>query len=121
MNAFQFIAIPICVALAIVASSRRRTLLSRRQSLFWVFLWITAAVVISLPELANRIAHMLGIGRGADLVLYTMCFAAILMARYFYHRQRRLETIITEIVRADSIANATAGGLESRQTKREGL
>ncbi len=67
---------------------------------------MSAAVVIALPNIASAIANMLGIGRGADLVLYILCFASILITRYFYNRQRRLEILLTGLVRTDALRHA---------------
>jgi small membrane protein len=108
MTTFQLIAIPSCLGFAIVALSRR-SVLSRSQSFFWAFLWLTAAGVIALPQISNRIAHLVGIGRGADLVLYVMCFASILLSRYFYQKQRKLENALTQLARQDAIRHAIGG------------
>jgi hypothetical protein len=106
MTAFKIVAIPACVAFAFIARLRGSIVLTKRQNFLWEFLWLAAALVIALPSISNRIAHLFGIGRGADLVLYLMCFAAILFVLYFYNKQRRLEIIITELVRLDAIRNA---------------
>jgi len=109
MTTFQLLAIPACVLFACVAVMRRRTLLTRRQSMSWVVLWATAAIVIALPDIASRVAHVLGIGRGADLVLYVMCFVSVLCVMYFYHKQRRLEISLTELVRHEALQHAFPG------------
>ncbi len=108
MTTFQLLAIPTCIMFALIATRRRRNLLTRRQSLVWVFVWLTAAIVVTLPNIASAIAHVVGIGRGADLILYVMCFASILFVRYFYHKQRRLEIALTALVRTSAVATAIA-------------
>ena len=109
INTFQIVAIPACVAFALLAVARRTNGVSRKQSVFWVFLWMSAAVVIALPNIASWAASLLGIGRGADLVLYVLAFACILLVRYFYHKQRRMEILVTELVRREAIARAVPG------------
>lgn len=106
MTTFQVISIPVCLLLTVFSISPRRTLLSRRQGFFWAFLWGTAALAIALPNIANRVAHLFGIGRGADLVLYVLCFSSILTVRYFYHKQRSLEVVLTELVRREAVCGA---------------
>jgi len=109
INTFQLVAIPACVIFALLAVVRRTSGVSRKQSVFWVFLWMSAAVVIALPNIASWAARLLGIGRGADLVLYVLAFACILLVRYFYHKQRRMEIVITELVRREAITAAVRG------------
>mgnify|MGYP001551849085 FL=1 len=110
MTTFQLLAIPSCIMFALIATKRRKDVLTRRQSLVWVFVWLAAAVVVTLPNIASAIAHVVGIGRGADLILYVMCFASILFVRYFYHKQRRLEIALTALVRSNAVQNASAPG-----------
>jgi hypothetical protein len=106
ITTFQLITVPLCIIFGIYAMIRRKNVLSRRQSVFWVFLWLTAALAIALPNIASALANLVGIGRGADLVLYVMTFACFLLVRYFYLRQRRLEILITELVRREALSAA---------------
>jgi len=108
MTTFQLLAIPASIAFAIVSGVRGRAQ-GNRQNLFWFFLWMSAAAVIALPQLASSVAHAVGIGRGADLVLYSLTFASILSARYFYVKYRTLENQLTEIIRRNAIASARPG------------
>ncbi len=39
--------------------------------LVWISVWTLAAVLVWKPELTSRIALLVGIGRGSDLVFYT--------------------------------------------------
>jgi len=42
-----------------------------------VAVWLTALIAISDPELVTRFANALGIGRGADVVLYLFALAFV--------------------------------------------
>ncbi|OGG00900.1 hypothetical protein A3D78_06830 [Candidatus Gottesmanbacteria bacterium RIFCSPHIGHO2_02_FULL_39_14] len=44
---------------------------SSRGLIFWGLLFSSAIVVVIVPELSGKIATVLGIGRGADAVIYT--------------------------------------------------
>lgn len=72
----------------------------------WTTLWSLAVVIIVVPELTSRVANVLGVGRGADLVVY----ASILLLFYvqFRHQVRleRMERNITELTRAQAIAHS---------------
>jgi hypothetical protein len=117
INTFQLVAIPASLIFAVLAVGRRTGGVTRRQSVFWVFLWMSAAIVIALPNIASWAARLVGIGRGADLVLYILAFACILLVRYFYHKQRRMEIVLTELVRRDAIAMATPGTVNNERDR----
>jgi hypothetical protein len=63
-------------------------------------------IVFSIsPELANKVAHGVGIGRGADLVLY--CFILIMLAAILnlHLKLRSQHESLTEVVRAHAMAH----------------
>jgi small membrane protein len=69
-----------------------------------LFTLITGAVVFILfPDITNNIAHKLGVGRGADLVFYTSIIIFWFVILKLYARIRKLEQIITEVVRKDAL------------------
>jgi len=109
MNTFQWFSIPICVGLAIVAFVRRRALPGRAPGMFWVLLWFAAATVIAVPQISTLVARWAGIGRGADLILYVAALSGMLIARYLYCRQRRMEILVTELARREALRNAQRG------------
>jgi small membrane protein len=65
---------------------------------------IAAAIIFILfPDTTNTIAHRLGVGRGADLVFYTSIIIFWFVILKLYARIRKLEQIITEVVRKDAL------------------
>lgn len=72
----------------------------------FVLMMIMAGVyLVWVPEHTTALAHMLGVGRGADLLLYgwvVVTFAVILM---LHVRERRTMALITDIVRAMAVNN----------------
>lgn len=78
-----------------------------RNSLFDLLLLLvllgTAVVFILFPELTNRLANKLGVGRGADLVFYTSILLFWFVILKLYARLRKLEQIITTLVRKDAL------------------
>lgn len=60
-------------------------------------------LVIS-PSLATRVAATLGVGRGADLLLYFGFIAALFVSAHFYFRLKRQEMQIATLVRALAVA-----------------
>lgn len=98
MNAFQWVT---CTTLAVVLV---RDLLSlRRRSIDWkiravrLFVWSAAILAIADPTLVQRFANLLGIGRGADIVLYAVALAFVAVTFYFYTQQLRLQREISTL------------------------
>lgn len=83
--------------MALRAARARR--MSRRVAMGWVTLWLTGVLAIVWPTGATRLARSVGIGRGADLVLYAGVLAALLGFFLTYRRLRRLETDLALLVR----------------------
>ena len=107
MTTFQVIALPLLLAMMIAtaaAITRRR--ITPRVGLFWLIVWIGAAVSIAFPEIPSVVARLLGIGRGADLVLYLSIL--FMLGAFFgiYLRFRRIDEQMTEIVRHLAIRDA---------------
>ncbi len=82
-----------------------------RNSLFDIILLIlmigAAVILILFPDISNRLAHWLGVGRGADLVFYTSIIIFWFILLKLYARIRRLEQVITTIVRNDALKQDT--------------
>lgn len=112
MTTFQIVTLPL-IALIVLATviqiSRRR--LALRFGFAWMVLWVAAAVSIADPEILVRAAHFLGIGRGADLVLYLSVIFSFLAFFITYLRFRRVEEQLTTIVRHIAIRDEEAGTL----------
>lgn len=70
-----------------------------KELIIWSVFWLVAGVVVIVPNSTNTIAKFVGIGRGADLVVYaSLALIFYILFRIFY----RLETIeknITKITR----------------------
>lgn len=107
MTTFQIITLPLLAAMVLVTSiqiARRR--IASRPAVLWISLWIAAAVVIADPDLLVRIAHFLGIGRGADLVLYLSILSTFVACFLIYLRFRRIDEQMTTIIRHLAIRDA---------------
>lgn len=107
MTTFQLIALPLLGLLVVVtgvAIGRARVV--PRIGVAWIVLWLAAAGTIAFPGVLVRLAHLLGIGRGADLVLYVFILAGFVAFFVTYLRFRRVEEQLTAIVRHLAIRDA---------------
>jgi small membrane protein len=111
MTLFQAIIVPSCLLVAVVVSVRTmRRSLSRWSGLCWTVMWLTTAFFIAEPTFLTAVARWLGIGRGADLVLYFAVLAGLGIVLYFYGRFRRLEVLVTGLIRREALEAARHGG-----------
>jgi hypothetical protein len=81
--------------------ARNRRLLAVQLAVF-----VGGGVLILFPEIARRLAHAVGIGRGVDFVIYPVVIW--LVRESLLTRRRRLEeeARLTELVRAVAIERA---------------
>ena len=104
MTSIQGILIACLLMAAILSSVAFRARLIYR--LLAVSLFLVATVFIFSPDLTTVIARSLGVGRGADLLLYVSLIAGVHIALLLYRRTRELERRMTELVRAAAIRDA---------------
>ena len=107
MSPFQIVVIAFSACLCIGSLvAMVRGWLRRRECLAWAALWLAAAVAVARPSLVGAIAKALGIGRGADLVLY--CSVIVMMIGFWmiYARLRAVRRELTILVRRLAIRDA---------------
>jgi hypothetical protein len=121
MTLFQLIFVPLCTAFALVTLYRVRLgHLARRQGVLWALVWTAGAALISIPDSTMVVASWLQIGRGADLVFYLAILAGLGACLYFYASIRRLEIVVTELVRRETLDHPLRGGHDDPRAEREG-
>jgi hypothetical protein len=115
MNAFQWVFAPLSLLLALWAFLNLRSgRLPKWQGVFWISLWVLCAVLIAVPASTTVIAKWLGIGRGSDLVFYLAILGGLWACLHFYRRFRRLEMMLTELIRREAIKDPKRGGQSDR-------
>jgi hypothetical protein len=81
---------------------------SRSHIIMYIMLslCILGEVFVLFPSLSNRLAHIVGIGRGADLIMYCFIVASLGLALSINLRLRSLQEEITQVARAIALSNA---------------
>ena len=83
--------------------------LSLRETIAWLIVWIGTGFIFWFPQYTTRIANILGIGRGADLITYSaIIILAYLIFKIFIHLDR-IERNITKLTRKDALGNIKEG------------
>lgn len=65
----------------------------------WSVLWIGVGVVALIPEVTNRIADAFGIGRGADVIIYSAIVVILALVFRISIRLEQLDRAITTVTR----------------------
>ena len=109
MTPIQIILLVVLGAIgALLAIWALRGWLSHRTTGLFALVLVAAASAIIWPEATTRVARAVGIGRGADLLLYVMVVAMIVGFFWVYVRLIRLRRNLTLLVR--HLAQAQASG-----------
>ncbi|QDV12611.1 hypothetical protein CA51_24970 [Rosistilla oblonga] len=108
MNLFQWITVS---ALGLLAILEIRAYFKNRQPIHLLreLVWLSAIVMILFPGLTTRVAGLLGIGRGTDLVFYAFMLLATGGFFHFYGRTYVMRRDIVELARRDALRTATPG------------
>lgn len=96
------------VAFALFAFARTVVQMRRRRIPFvWggtlSFVWVATIVVVLLPKTTDLLAARVGIGRGADLVVYVMLVVLLYVVFRLVMRLQSIERDITRLVRHQAL------------------
>lgn len=96
----QFL-ITIFAVLALIGVMRgfKRGTLSRVGVVIWMCTWIVAILAVWNPNVTNLFARVLGVGRGADAVLYVAIVILLYVIFKLYGKLENLEHQLSELVK----------------------
>jgi len=97
MTPIQLLLILAAIIVLLVYFNRLRSRLLDRV-LFFV-LAVVAVIMVLRPDWANDVAHFLGVGRGADLLVYLGITGLAFLWLGLYTRQREMDVRLTELSR----------------------
>jgi hypothetical protein len=73
--------------------------LTKNEFLFWTLIWLVAIVISFIPSLLIYLSKWLGIGRGADLIVYISIIILFYIIFRLYVKLESVEKEITQVVR----------------------
>jgi small membrane protein len=91
------------VLIAVYAGTKR---LSGLQILVVAGVTIIGALLVVFPNASTRVANLLGVGRGTDLVFYLAVLVGLFVASNFYFRFKRQEAALIALARQSAIDHA---------------
>jgi len=106
MTFFQIIII-LLILVSLILINRSKVHLVERT--LFIIVTIGGIFLVIFPELASKVAHLVGIGRGSDLILYLFTVFSWFWFTAISAKMRRTNSILTIIVRANAIDNPLFG------------
>jgi len=109
MNALVLIQVLLILVVILVVARLFRSRGARAQAIRRIGLVVFAAfaaVSILFPDVWSRLARLVGVGRGTDLVLYALVVAFLSFTVTTYLRFRDLETNYTRLARRIALSEA---------------
>jgi small membrane protein len=101
MKPAQFVLLALALgALAKVLHLYRQRRLVPLDVLWWGLIWMGTAAMIIVSDTTSLLAHLLGIGRGVDLIVYLSLLLSFALIFRLYVALARLEHTITALVSA---------------------
>jgi hypothetical protein len=79
---------------------------SYMDAVFIFIIVLTGLTFILFPGVSNKVAHLIGVGRGADMVFYLVILFFGFLILKLYSKIRKMEQILTEMVRDRSLQEA---------------
>ncbi len=103
----QIVLIIFCLlALVRVLARFRANDVSLGSLLVWAGVFLSALVVVIIPEVASQSAKLLGVGRGADLVVYVSLFILFFTVFRLVVALERAKRDITTLTREVALKNS---------------
>jgi hypothetical protein len=90
----------LALILAYIGSRRE---LSKLQFVFVFLFFAAGGVAVIFRDSTMELAALLGVGRGADLLLYFAVLCGVLIAANFYFRFKETERVLADVVRRIAI------------------
>lgn len=107
MKPIQFFLLALVLfAVTRVIQKYRQRAIHLLEFLTWMLVWAGATFVIVFPDSTNFVAALLGIWRGADLVLYTSLLVLFYLIFRIHLALDRVEQEITAIVQGIALHQA---------------
>ena len=104
---FQIILVVVLIGLIVSFLRSRSTSRTKAYKKIFLVLFVCAAIVVVIfPGITTEIAHIVGIGRGADLLLYGLTVVIIFMLLNNYIKDREEQRRIVSLTRKVAILEA---------------
>jgi len=89
-----------------VVKEFKRGGLTLAMLIFWLTFWISVGTVSVLPQTTDVVARFVGVGRGADLIVYLSVIGLFFLVFKMFAKVETVEQEMTRLVRVSAIKEA---------------
>ena len=82
-----------------IISKYKRKEITAREFIFWLSFWALVLTAVIYPKSTDEIAKIVGVGRGADLLVYISIFVLFFVIFKIFVKLEKIERDITKIIR----------------------
>ncbi|OGC51212.1 hypothetical protein A2982_01850 [candidate division WWE3 bacterium RIFCSPLOWO2_01_FULL_39_13] len=108
MILFQIIFIVFIIFSAVkVVGQIRNNKIGGFNLIFWLLIWIAGGIVILAPEISSNIGTFFGIGRGADLIIYSSIIVLFYIVYRIYIKVESMDKKIKELATKTALGEKT--------------
>ena len=104
MKIIQFILAPALMVLTVLYFQRFRSLLV--DCLLIITMGMTGTLFVIFPGITVKAANLLGVGRGADLVIYFTLVGLVFICLMLFSKIRKLEEQLTRLIRSNALEHS---------------
>lgn len=80
-----------------------------RDLIFWTGFWFVVGLIILLPDTTSYLAEIVGVGRGADLIVYLSIVLIFYIIFQMTIKIEKIERNITKVVRTVAMKDEVGG------------
>lgn len=88
--------------------------IAAQEFIFWIFFWALVLTAVIYPRATDKIARIVGVGRGADLLVYLSILVLFFIVFKIFVKLERVEKNITKIIRAIALDEAEKNKVNKR-------
>ncbi len=114
MNIKIILLIPLLLLIILMLPRFRSHAMSR---LIMIIISLLGILFVLFPSLSNELAKYVGVGRGADLIIYLFMVFSFLYNIFMYAKLRMIRQDQTEIIKNIAIQNAKDNRTQNDQIK----
>ncbi len=114
MNIKIILFIPLLLLIILLLPRFRRHMMAK---LTMIVISLLGILFILFPSLSNKLAQYVGVGRGADLIIYLFMVFSFLYGIFIYAKLRKIQQDQTEIVKNIAIQQAKDNRSENERIK----
>lgn len=112
----QIVLIIVAIAIVVITLGNRSTHSGKAwKKIALILLAMGMIVVVLFPEITNQLAHIVGVGRGADLLLYATVAAFILYVLNDYLHQQDQRNTLHKLARKIALMEASQSNNSSKK------